>query len=67
MFFIGEKVGLNNGQKLTYVDPLGGNKFCSKESAKFIFNVTVCEKRKLILFQIYMEKIVIGQNLPNIY
>ena len=67
MLFIGEKVGLNNGQKLDIaLDPLEGTNFVAKNLPNSFSMLAVCEKGNLFSApDTYMEKIAIGQNLPN--
>ena len=67
MLFIGEKVGLKNGQKLDIaLDPLEGTNFVAKGLPNSFSMLAVCEKGNLFSApDTYMEKIAIGQNLPN--
>ena len=67
MLFIGEKVGVNKGQKLDIaLDPLEGTNFVAKNLPNSFSMLAVCEKGNLFSApDTYMEKIAIGQNLPN--
>ena len=67
MLFIGEKVGVNKGQKLDIaLDPLEGTNFVAKNLPNSFSILAVCEKGNLFSApDTYMEKIAIGQNLPN--
>ena len=67
MLFTGEKVGVNKGQKLDIaLDPLEGTNFVAKNLPNSFSMLAVCEKGNLFSApDTYMEKIAIGQNLPN--
>ena len=67
MLYIGEKVGLNRGQKLDIaLDPLEGTNFVAKGLPNSFSMLAVCEKGKLFSApDTYMEKIAVGPNLPN--
>ena len=67
MLFTGEKVGVNKGQKLDIaLDPLEGTNFVAKNLPNSFSILAVCEKGNLFSApDTYMEKIAIGQNLPN--
>ena len=67
MLYIGEKVGKKNGQKLDLaLDPLEGTNFVAKNLPNAFSMLAVSEKGNLFSApDTYMEKIAIGQNLPN--
>ena len=67
MLFIGEKVGTKKGQKLDLaVDPLEGTNFVAKNLPNSFSMIAVCEKGKIFSApDTYMEKLAIGQNLPD--
>ena len=67
MLNIGEKVGTNKGPELDIaVDPLDGTTFTSKGLPNAFSVLAVAEKGKLLSApDTYMEKIIIGSNLPK--
>ena len=67
MLHIGEKVGTNNGPEFDIaVDPLEGTTFTSKGLPNAFSVLAVAEKGNLLSApDTYMEKIIIGSNLPN--
>jgi len=67
MLHIGEKVGTNNGSELDIaVDPLEGTTFTSKGLPNAFSVLAVAEKGNLLSApDTYMEKIIIGTNLPE--
>ncbi|MDC3157246.1 class II fructose-bisphosphatase [Candidatus Pelagibacter bacterium] len=67
MLYIGEKLGTFNGPKLDIaVDPLEGTKFTANGEPNAFSVLAVSEKGGLLSApDTYMEKIVIGSNLPN--
>ena len=67
MLHIGEKVGTNNGPELDIaVDPLEGTTFTSKGLPNAFSVLAVAEKGNLLSApDTYMEKIIIGSNLPD--
>jgi len=67
MLFIGEKVGTKKGQMLDLaVDPLEGTNFVAKNLPNSYSVLAVAEKNNLFFApDVYMEKIVIGKNLPQ--
>ena len=67
MLHIGEKVGTNNGPELDIaVDPLEGTTFTSKGLPNAFSVLAVAEKDNLLSApDSYMEKIIIGSNLPK--
>ena len=67
MLHIGEKVGTNNGSELDIaVDPLEGTTFTSKGLPNAFSVLAVVEKGNLLSApDTYMEKIIIGTNLPK--
>ena len=67
MLYIGEKVGKKNGQQLDIaLDPLEGTNFVAKNLPNSFSIIAVCEKGNLFSApDTYMEKIVIGPNLPK--
>jgi fructose-1,6-bisphosphatase II / sedoheptulose-1,7-bisphosphatase len=67
MLNIGEKVGTNKGPELDIaVDPLEGTTFTSKGLPNAFSVLAVAEKGKLLSApDTYMEKIIIGSNLPK--
>ena len=67
MLHIGEKVGNNNGPELDIaVDPLEGTTFTSKGQPNAFSVLAVAEKGNLLSApDTYMEKIIIGSNLPK--
>ncbi len=67
MLYIGEKVGIGNGPELDIaVDPLEGTKFTAKGLPNAFSVMAVSEKGNLLSApDTYMEKIVIGSNLPK--
>ena len=67
MLHIGEKVGTNNGPELDIaVDPLEGTTFASKGLPNAFSVLAVAEKGNLLSApDTYMEKIIIGSNLPD--
>lgn len=67
MLFIGEKVGTQKGQKLDIaVDPLEGTNFVAKNLPNAFSVLAVAEKGNLFFApDTYMEKIVVGPNLPD--
>ncbi len=67
MLYIGEKLGTLNGPKFDIaVDPLEGTKFTANGQPN-AFSVLVISKKGGLLSapDVYMEKIVIGSNLPK--
>jgi len=67
MLHIGEKVGNNNGPEFDIaVDPLEGTTFTSKGLPNAFSVLAVTEKGNLLSApDTYMEKIIIGSNLPK--
>jgi len=67
MLYINEKVGSNEGVELDIaVDPLEGTNFTAKNLPNALSVLAVAEKDNLLQVpDIYMEKIAIGNNLPN--
>ena len=67
MLYIGEKLGTLNGPKLDIaVDPLEGTKFTANNQPNAFSVIAVANKGDLLSApDTYMEKIVIGSNLPN--
>jgi fructose-1,6-bisphosphatase II / sedoheptulose-1,7-bisphosphatase len=67
MLHIGEKVGTNNGPEFDIaVDPLEGTKFTAKGLPNAFSVLAVAEKGNLLSApDTYMEKIVVGSNLPK--
>ena len=67
MLHIGEKVGTNNGPEFDIaVDPLEGTTFASKGLPNSFSVLAVAEKGNLLSApDTYMEKIIIGSNLPK--
>ena len=67
MLHIGEKVGTNNGPEFDIaVDPLEGTNFTSKGLPNAFSVLAVAEKGNLLSApDTYMEKIIIGSNLPK--
>ncbi len=67
MLHIGEKVGTNNGPELDIaVDPLEGTTFTSKGLPNAFSVLAVAEKGNMLSApDAYMEKIIIGSNLPK--
>ena len=67
MLYIGEKVGTSNGQDLDIaLDPLEGTNFVAKNLPNSFSMIAVCEKGKIFSApDTYMEKLAIGQNLPD--
>jgi len=67
MLHIGEKVGTNNGPELDIaVDPLEGTTFTSKGLPNAFSVLAVAEKGNILSApDAYMEKIIIGSNLPK--
>lgn len=67
MLFIGEKVGTKKGSKLDIaLDPLEGTNFTAKNLPGAFSVLVVAEKGNLLSApDTYMEKIVIGSNLPE--
>tara|TARA_B100001029_G_C15058885_1_gene456675 strand:- start:145 stop:1086 length:942 start_codon:yes stop_codon:yes gene_type:complete len=67
MLYIGENVGLGNGPELDIaVDPLEGTKFTAKGLPNAFSVLAVAEKGNLLSApDTYMEKIVVGANLPK--
>jgi len=67
MLHIGEKVGTNNGPEFDIaVDPLEGTTFTSKGLPNAFSVLAVAEKGNLLSApDTYMEKIIIGSNLPK--
>ena len=67
MLNIGEKVGNNNGPEFDIaVDPLEGTTFTSKGLPNAFSVLAVTEKGNLLSApDTYMEKIIIGANLPK--
>ena len=67
MLYIGEKVGTNNGPEFDIaVDPLEGTTFTSKGLPNAFSVLAVAEKGNLLSApDTYMEKIIIGPNLPK--
>ena len=67
MLYIGEKLGTLNGPKFDIaVDPLEGTKFTANGEPNAFSVLAISEKGGLLSApDTYMEKIVIGANLPN--
>jgi len=67
MLHIGEKVGTNSGPELDIaVDPLEGTTFTSKGLPNAFSVLAVAEKGNLLSApDTYMEKIIIGTNMPK--
>ena len=67
MLYIGEQLGTLNGPKFDIaVDPLEGTKFTANNQPNAFSVLVVAEKGNLLSApDTYMEKIVIGSNLPN--
>ena len=67
MLHIGEKIGTNTGPELDIaVDPLEGTTFTSKGLPNAFSVLAVAEKGNLLSApDTYMEKIIIGANLPK--
>ena len=67
MLHVGEKVGTNNGPELDIaVDPLEGTTFTSKGLPNAFSVLAVAEKGNILSApDTYMEKIIIGSNLPK--
>ena len=67
MLYIGEKLGTLNGPKFDIaVDPLEGTKFTANGQSNAFSVLAISEKGGLLSApDTYMEKIVIGSNLPN--
>ena len=67
MLHIGEKVGTNSGPEFDIaVDPLEGTTFTSKGQPNAFSVLAVAEKGNLLSApDTYMEKIIIGPNLPK--
>ena len=67
MLYIGEKLGTLNGPKFDIaVDPLEGTKFTANNEPNAFSVIAVAEKGDLLSApDTYMEKIAIGNNLPN--
>ena len=67
MLYIGEKLGTLNGPKFDIaVDPLEGTKFTANGEPDAFSVLVISEKGGLLSApDTYMEKIVIGSNLPN--
>ena len=67
MLYIGEELGTLSGPKFDIaVDPLEGTKFTANNEPNAFSVLVVAEKGNLLSApDTYMEKIVIGSNLPN--
>ena len=67
MLYIGEKLGTLNGPQLDIaVDPLEGTKFTANGEPNAFSVLSISEKGGLLSApDVYMEKIVIGANLPK--
>ena len=67
MLFIGEEIGTQKGKELDIaVDPLEGTNFTAKNLPNAISVLAVTNKGGLLSApDTYMEKIVIGSNLPK--
>ena len=67
MLHIGEKIGTNNGPEFDVaVDPLEGTTFTSKGLPNAFSVLAVAEKGNLLSApDTYMEKIIVGSNLPK--
>ena len=67
MLYIGEKLGTLKGPKFDIaVDPLEGTKFTANNEPNAFSVIAVAEKGDLLSApDTYMEKIAIGNNLPN--
>ncbi len=67
MLYIGEKLGTLNGPKFDIaVDPLEGTKFTANGEPNAFSVLAISEKGCMLSApDTYMEKIVIGSNLPN--
>ena len=66
MLYIGEKVGTNKGSEIDIaLDPLEGTNFTAKNLPGAFSVIAAAEKGNLLSApDTYMEKIVIGSNLP---
>jgi fructose-1,6-bisphosphatase II / sedoheptulose-1,7-bisphosphatase len=67
MLHVGEKIGTNNGPEFDIaVDPLEGTTFTSKGLPNAFSVLAVAEKGNLLSApDTYMEKIIVGSNLPK--
>ena len=67
MLYLGERLGTLNGPKFDIaVDPLEGTKFTANNEPNAFSVIAVAEKGNLLSApDTYMEKIVIGNNLPK--
>ena len=67
MLYLGERLGTLNGPKFDIaVDPLEGTKFTANNEPNALSVIAVAEKGNLLSApDTYMEKIVIGNNLPK--
>tara|TARA_B100001057_G_scaffold187733_1_gene188509 strand:- start:157 stop:1098 length:942 start_codon:yes stop_codon:yes gene_type:complete len=67
MLYIGEKLGTLNGPKFDIaVDPLEGTKFTANGESNAFSVLAISEQKGFLSApDTYMEKIVIGSNLPN--
>jgi fructose-1,6-bisphosphatase II / sedoheptulose-1,7-bisphosphatase len=67
MLYINEEVGTNNGEELDIaVDPLEGTNFTAKNLPNALSVLAVTRKGDLLHApDMYMEKIVVGPNLPK--
>ena len=67
MLYIGEKVGTNKGSEIDIaLDPLEGTNFTAKNLPGAFSVIAVAEKGNLLSApDTYMEKIVVGPNLPS--
>ena len=67
MLYIGERLGTLNGPKFDIaVDPLEGTKFTANNQPNAFSVIAVAKKGDLLSApDTYMEKIVIGSNLPK--
>ena len=66
MLYIGEKLGTLNGPKFDIaVDPLEGTKFTANGEPNAFSVLAISEEGGLLPPRLYMEKIVIGSDLPK--
>ena len=66
MLYIGEKLGTLNGPKFDIaVDPLEGTKFTANGEPNAFSVLAISERGLLSAPDTYMEKIVVGSNLPK--
>ncbi|GAN60411.1 fructose-bisphosphatase class II [Acetobacter cibinongensis] len=66
MLYIGEKVGAGGPAMDIAVDPLEGTNLCAKDMPNAITVVALAEKGNFLHApDVYMDKIVVGPNLPD--